>query len=104
MDELMQVLDYIAHPTNNLGPCLVSNAEGTKSIVFAVYGPYDNDIWTFEDLFFAVCSTNDAIVLSKFARYRLAAAAEQQLRKTYMTANDIKNKYMDEWLGEYKVD
>lgn len=102
MGELLQVLDYIADPENRIGPCLASNAKGDTSIVFELYDVYDNEIWTFEDLFFHICDTNDAIVPSNFAKYRLAVVAEERFRKTYMTANDIKNKYMDQWLEETK--
>lgn len=99
MGELLQVLDYIADPKNYIGPCLTSNAKGETHIAFELYDSYDNEVWTFEDLFFHICNTNDAIVPSIFAKYRLASAAEERFRKTYTRANDIKNMYMDEWLA-----
>jgi hypothetical protein len=104
MEELDRVMDLLTDPKSYKTPIIMLNKNGDEVVGFESWHHYDHEVWTLSDAFEYLIKTEDIIVPSSYAEYRAASALETYARDRYYRAMNYKDKKMDAWLGEYKVD
>jgi len=104
MEELDRVMDFLTDPKSYKTPIIMFNKNGDEVVGFESWHHYDHEVWTLFDAFEYLIKTEDTIVPSSYAEYRAANVLEHHARDQYYRAMNYKDKKMDAWLGEYKVD